>query len=89
MGDRKVEFEVVESIPKVPEDANDKLGVTIEGSRRRARRLYPIMGNCEDCDTTKAEHRHHIDRNPHNNDKSNIAFLCASCHRLRHTRDIP
>ncbi len=32
----------------------------------------------------QAKERHHIDRNPQNNERDNIEFVCIPCHRARH-----
>jgi len=32
----------------------------------------------------KAEERHHIDKNPNNNEPDNIEFVCIKCHKARH-----
>jgi len=54
--------------------------------RLRAQKLFPDQP-CEKCATTKQIHRHHIDRNPLNNIKSNIMFLCNSCHQTLHMQE--
>lgn len=30
--------------------------------------------------------RHHVDKNPKNNDRSNVRFLCRGCHQLEDGR---
>jgi hypothetical protein len=47
--------------------------------RRKARRLYPVLGKCELCDN-KASDRHHKDSNTYNNDLSNVMLLCRYHH---------
>ena len=42
---------------------------------------------CTECGTRESLHVHHIDRNPANNDPSNLETLCASCHLLLHWRE--
>lgn len=42
---------------------------------------------CEECATTQNLHVHHKDRNHTNNDPSNLATLCASCHLRLHWRE--
>jgi hypothetical protein len=54
--------------------------------RMRAVRLYPVIGNCENCKTAKAVDRHHKDGNTGNNVRSNVAFLCRRCHMLEDGR---
>lgn len=50
---------------------------------QRAQKMYPIQP-CEECGKTTYIHRHHVDGNKVNNDKSNIKFLCPSHHALAH-----
>lgn len=59
--------------------------VSDKGGRRRAERMYPILGPCIDCGAEKTE-RHHRDENPANNAPENIAVLCRSCHMKEHAR---
>ena len=47
--------------------------------RRRARRLIPSLGACEDCGAPATE-RHHADGTPGNNDRGNLRLLCRRCH---------
>jgi hypothetical protein len=47
--------------------------------RARAHRLYPKLGDCEECGKPATE-RHHKDGNPGNNVRENIAMLCDACH---------
>lgn len=42
---------------------------------------------CEECEATEGLHVHHLDRDTANNDPSNLATLCASCHLKRHWRE--
>lgn len=58
---------------------------THDDPRVIARRTV-TLGRCQirDCGSP-AEHRHHIDENPHNNDPANLACLCASHHKHAHT----
>lgn len=51
----------------------------------RARRLYRVLGNCEQCGG-KATERHHKDDDAGNNERSNIAFLCRRCHMVEDGR---
>jgi hypothetical protein len=55
------------------------------GARGRAQKAIETLP-CEECGDPKV-HRHHVDRNIHNNDLSNIRFLCASHHRKLHYRE--
>lgn len=49
--------------------------------RRRAQRLYPApLGVCEECRADEATERHHIDDDTFNNARSNVMFVCKSCH---------
>ena len=43
--------------------------------------------NCETCGTTNDLHVHHIDRDPANNDPTNLMTLCSSCHLKLHWRE--
>lgn len=60
-------------------------GVGVLGGRGRCLRTFKCPDKCERCDkiTTKID-RHHRDENTANNERSNIEFLCRSCHRLEH-----
>ena len=44
-------------------------------------------GQCQDCGTQDRLHVHHEDRNPANNDPTNLTTLCASCHLRLHWRE--
>ncbi len=46
-----------------------------------ARRWFPLPELCERCGVAPPIDRHHIDGNPRNNDRANIAFLCRRCHQ--------
>ena len=52
--------------------------------RAEAQRLYPVLGPCEGGCGAEAKHRHHVDGNCNNNDRSNLLFLCAKCHAGEH-----
>jgi len=43
-----------------------------------------LGGKCEICGSTENLELHHKDRNPKNNDPSNIQLLCRKCHRRIH-----
>lgn len=53
--------------------------VSEKGGRKRALKLYPEIGPCQECGAAKSE-RHHIDGNTANNERANIAILCRRCH---------
>lgn len=59
--------------------------VTKDALHWRARRHRKEA--CEECGTTTDLHVHHVDRNPENNDPSNLKTLCASCHLKLHWRE--
>ena len=58
--------------------------------RRQAQRMYPVAEDdpCDHCGGVKTLQRHHIDNDPSNNSRDNIAFLCAMCHGAQH-RTVP
>ena len=66
--------------------ANSRLVVQADSHRWRARQIK-TKDRCEDCGTTEKLHIHHKDRNPANNDLSNLAVLCSSCHKALHWRE--
>lgn len=66
--------------------ANSRAVVQADSHRWRARQIKP-KDRCEDCGATEKLHIHHIDRNPANNEPSNLAVLCSSCHQKRHWRE--
>ena len=49
--------------------------------RFRAQHLFVNIGQCEACNAIATE-RHHKDGNTLHNDRSNIMFLCHSCHMV-------
>lgn len=65
--------------------ANTKQTVTKDALHWRARKHR--KPNCQECQTTSDLHVHHIDRNPANNDPSNLMTLCSSCHLKLHWRE--
>lgn len=59
--------------------------ITNTGGYIEANRLYRTENMiCEGCNSTSNIEIHHIDKNPKNNDPSNIKFLCSHCHHLHH-----
>lgn len=51
----------------------------------RARKIKP-KGPCEKCGKINAEHVHHKDRDPTNNQIENLERLCIKCHVQKHRR---
>lgn len=55
--------------------------------RHRAQRLFVALV-CQGCGVEASEtvrlHRHHIDENPLNNARENVAILCQDCHTKAH-----
>lgn len=58
----------------------------VNTGHHRAISMFKIQP-CEICGETKHVHRHHKDRNPMNNSRENISFLCAKHHRREHLKD--
>lgn len=54
---------------------------TEAAGREFARRWFPMPELCQRCGQKPPYDRHHIDGNTLNNDPSNVAFLCRSCHQ--------
>ena len=52
--------------------------------RQRAKHLYPEKLPCDACGSNHRVARHHIDENTNNNVRTNIQFLCGSCHNRTH-----
>ncbi len=52
--------------------------VSVEGGRKRARRMYKA-GPCTKCGDPKSE-RHHINGDTANNTPENVELLCRKCH---------
>lgn len=48
--------------------------------RVRCKRLYPELGNCENCLNKPAIERHHKNGNTTDNERSNVLFVCRQCH---------
>lgn len=57
-------------------DATQQVG------RQRAWKMFEAEP-CKECNNPDG-HRHHVDRNPLNNLRENIEFLCNKCHAIRH-----
>lgn len=65
---------------------------TDASGRAQASLAHPnAPGHCHRCKRHTSQfkriERHHIDRNPRNNAKENIQWLCTSCHRITHLRE--
>ena len=62
--------------------------MTSNAGRKRAQRMYSSEGQgCCHCGSTESLHRHHKDHDTANNARSNIEFLCASCHGRMHAME--
>ncbi len=55
---------------------------TLNALRWRARGL--VKGECQVCGSTEMLGVHHLNEDPADNRKANIATLCNSCHQLWH-----
>ena len=62
-------------------------GIAESTGRAYAIRLYPILDTCEDCNKVPATVRHHINENPLDNRRENVAFLCDACHGIAHRKE--
>jgi len=55
---------------------------------KRAREILESLGRsltiCEDCGLEGEMMIHHVDRNPYNNNSSNLKVLCQNCHGREH-----
>jgi hypothetical protein len=65
--------------------ANTRREVTKGAHHWRARQHRDSA--CSTCGSTEKLHVHHKDRNPENDDPSNLVTLCASCHLRLHWRE--
>ena len=57
--------------------------VSVRGGRSRLHRVDSAIGKTCVCGKPARE-IHHIDKNPKNNDTSNLEYVCSKCHRARH-----
>jgi thymidylate synthase (FAD) len=57
--------------------------ITITAGYSESNRNY-IPDKCEICGTKTSLERHHINKNPKDNNRENIMFLCSKCHHLWH-----
>ena len=55
----------------------------VETGRSRARRMMPVLGDCERCGAPAVD-RHHKDENTLNNSLDNLEQLCRRCHKRHH-----
>jgi hypothetical protein len=63
------------------------VNLTINNSRKVqgnkiARRKFPVIGVCERCGQKPAVDRHHKDDDTHNNERSNVLFVCRACRMI-------
>src|ERR1700733_12628909 len=65
----------------------ESLGLAKHKSGRKNAQRRVKMNECNRCHATARLQRHHIDRNPKNNDLSNIEVLCQICHKQEHLTD--
>lgn len=58
-------------------------------ARQRTLKLFPksVLKSCSICRSTERKlQRHHIDKNPFNNESSNILICCQLCHVKEHQK---
>ncbi|MFY9586683.1 MAG: HNH endonuclease signature motif containing protein [Actinomycetota bacterium] len=65
--------------------ASSRTEVTKDTMHWRARRWR--RANCAECGASQRLHVHHRDRDPSNNEPTNLETLCASCHLKLHWRE--
>jgi hypothetical protein len=58
---------------------------SVRNGRKRALKLYPVIGPCVDCGAENSE-RHHVDGNTSNNARANVQFVCRRCHMKKDGR---
>lgn len=68
-------------------EAARRVPTTRSVASKHARRLKPFQP-CEQCGSHRRSQVHHKDRNPFNNELSNLARLCHWCHAQEHAREI-
>lgn len=72
------------NLGKLPPDEGGKavniLQRIVDRGHRDAVRLYPDPLPCEICGATEDIARHHLNQEPWDNRRTNIAFLCEWCH---------
>ena len=62
--------------------ANTRAEVVKDTHHWRARKHRQL--DCQKCGALDDLHVHHLDRNPSNNDPTNLQTLCSSCHLKTH-----
>lgn len=63
-----------------------KNGTGLYDYRNTMKSIELLGENCQLCNSDKHVHLHHKDNNPKNNETTNWQRLCASCHRLIHSK---
>ena len=59
--------------------------LSISGGYRESRIKFSSCAyECEYCGSKENIEIHHVDKNPRNNEATNIKFLCSECHHLWH-----
>jgi len=74
--------------PGTGSGAHNQYGLETTNDIEQYRQIIRDGIECDNCDSD-AENVHHIDGDRHNNDKSNIEFLCCKCHRNSHEQGYP
>lgn len=69
-------------------DARSKKRKRTKVSRKESRLLKDNIKECEECWSNRILQVHHIDKNPKNNNISNLQKLCLVCHMKKHEWDI-
>jgi len=73
-----------EWIKRRKEETDKNISIKPLSARRRALNRFKNIDTCEECKSKGTIHRHHIDENLYNNERSNLKFLCPSCHNKIH-----